>query len=278
MSTHKFAIVTRLGVFLLPWMLVSVFHVSPAWSGGCPAAEGTCEPVLFADGLESQDLSRWAPLSTLSDDFEDGTLDGWQQLNPSDAMVEIVNGQLRIEPFQSLWFNNSSAILVSREISGNFMATATVRARGVANPDEPPPDLVRLGGLMARNPDTTDGENYVFLVVGRDVNDVSVEWKTTVDSCSTFNGPSWPSGDAELRLCRVGCTFHLYAREIGTTTWQLQNTIDRPDLPGRLQVGALAYANGFPPDVAITYESIDLERVETIEDCTGDLTAARSQD
>ena len=101
------------------------------------------------------------------------------QLNPSQAIVEIVDGQLRIEPFQSLWFNNSSAILVSKEMSGSFKVTAAVRSRSVANPGEPPPGLVRLGGLMVRNPDTSDGENYVFLVVGRDVNDVSIERKTT---------------------------------------------------------------------------------------------------
>lgn len=251
----------------LIWVTLSLLFSLPALAGDCPTPAEVCAPVLWCDGFESGDTTAWAPLTTLSDDFEQDSLADWSQLNPSEATVQVVDGSLRVDPFQSLWFNGSSAILVSKEVSGNFKVTATVRARSMADPNEPPPGLIRLGGLMARDPDTTEGQNYVFVVVGRDVNDVSVEWKTTVDSCSTFDGPAWPSSDAELRLCRVGCSFHLYAREIGGTTWKLQSSIERPDLPGRLQVGALAYANGFPPDLSVTYESIDFARVESVADC-----------
>jgi hypothetical protein len=234
----------------------------------CVDPTGSCPRTVFADGFESGGTSYWAGLPALSDDFEDGNLDGWNLLNPGTATVTVESGALRLEPFQSLWFDGSSAILVWKPVSGNFKVTSTVRTRSVAMPGSPPTLPVRLGGLMARNPDTTNGESYVFVVAGFDVNDLSVEWKTTVDSCSELFGPTWPSGDAELRLCRIDCTFYLYARELGGGAWQLQNTFDRPDLPGVVQVGAMAYANGFPPDVVATFESIDFDSVGSVADCT----------
>ncbi len=66
------------------------------------------------------------------------------------------------------------------------------------------------------------------------------------------------------------CTFYLYARELGGE-WQqfpdADTTFERPDLPGVLQVGAMAYANGNPPDVAVTFESIDFESVSSVAGC-----------
>ena len=205
-------------------------------------------------------------LAALSDDFEDGNLSGWNQFNPQAASVTESSGQLRIEPASSLWFNATTGILVSKLVAGDFKVTSQVTTRSLSDPAMPPSPSFRLGGLMARNPSSASGENYVFIVVGADGNDLSVETKTTVNSNSTFQGPPWPNGEGELRICRIGSTFNLYIRTPGQT-WQLKDSFNRPDLPDTLQVGAVAYANQPNPDLRVTYESIDFSRVSQVAEC-----------
>ena len=247
-------------------MFVSLVSLVSLMTSG-PAFAGSCVSAVFVDGFESGDMLPWQGHAALSDDFELGDLVGWDLLNPGEASLTVDGGELAIEPQAlTLWFNDSTSIFVSKNISGNFKATAFVRARSLANPGLPPGIQFRLGGLMARNPDTTTGENYVFLVVGADVNDVSVEHKTTVNSVSTFDGPPWPDGEGEIRLCRVDCELRLYIRESGGA-WQLQMTYDRPDLPPVVQVGPLAYANGSPGDLRVTYDRVEFAEVASTSGC-----------
>lgn len=99
------------------------------------------------------------PLVGLSDDFEGGTLDpawrrayrdeGW--LNDQLFRLEIVDGQLVVEPRSTAWFQDLRGPLVFRLVTGNFMVTTrvTVTGRdGSSFPQEPP----SLGGVMARVP------------------------------------------------------------------------------------------------------------------------------
>lgn len=122
---------------------------------------------------------------------------------------------------------------------------------------------------MARNP-AGPPENYVFIVVGNDENDLSVETKTTVNSASSYAGPSWPSGDAELRICRLGAAMHLYKREIGAASWTLATTYDRPDLPATLEVGPNVYAAASPPDLVVTFEEVEFAGVCDLAGCAED--------
>ncbi len=110
-------------------------------------------------------------------------------------------------------------------------------------------------------------ENYVFIVVGFDTNDLSVETKTTTDSVSKWHGPSWGSAEAELALCRVGATFNLYKRPIGGTDWELAKSFERSDLPDTLQVGPNIYSDG-KPDLQVRYEGLEIEPVENEAGCT----------
>ena len=208
-------------------------------------------------------------IATLSDDFEDGTFSGWDQFNPQLVSVTESGGMLQLQPVTSLWFNASTGPLISKPITGDFKVTAFVSTRSLASPGSPPAPTFRLGGLMARNPNASAGENYVFIVVGADGNDLSVETKTTVNSVSTFQGPPWPPGEGDLRICRVGAQFTLYIRTPGQP-WQLRDTFNRPDLPATLEVGPVAYANVSPPDLTVSYESVTFARVNTISDCTTD--------
>jgi len=249
-----------------PIALVAALAAAFAW----PCAAQT---LLFADGFEAGDTSAWGDLTDLSDDFEDGTLLGWQQLNAIDADVSESGGELRIAPHDfTLWYNGSTSILVWKQVTGDFRVTARVRARKVSNGAEPPSQTVELGGLLARDGGSVS-ENYLFVVVGDDVNDLSLEAKTTDDGVSLFEGPSWAGGEAELRICRLGTLFHLYARPLAGGAW-LQpwsapfDSIDRPDLPATLQVGANAYDNNSGADLDVRFESIDFFRPQSLADCT----------
>jgi len=196
-------------------------------------------------------------------------------LHSEEADLSVVAGALRIEPVaNSLWFNGSSSIFLWRNLSGDFRMTSSVTARRLPpNDGAPPLPTIRLGGIMARNPDTAMGENYVFIVLGADVDDLSVEVKTTTNSVSTFDGfPPLPSGSAELRLCRLGADFHYLYREAGGS-WQSHPvipTVSRPDLPGTVQAGPMAYANQSDPDLQILFEEITFAPVASLADCTAE--------
>jgi hypothetical protein len=119
---------------------------------------------------------------------------------------------------------------------------------------------------MARD-GASDQENYVFVVVGFDVNDLSVETKTTVNDVSHFVGPPWPDADAELRICRLGADFRLYKRRIGALEWTAAATYERPDLPAELQVGLVVYTSVHPADVAGRFEAVEFASVEDEAGC-----------
>ncbi len=91
--------------------------------------------------------------------------------------------------------------------------------------------------------------------MGYDENDVSVETKTTTSGVSTYDGPSAPSSDAELRVCRIGATLRLRKRT-GGGAWQDAAVYDRPDLPPTLRVGPVVYANASPPDLDVAFDEV----------------------
>lgn len=193
----------------------------------------------------------------------------WAALNPSVFVASENDGALHLElTEQALWFQASRGALLRLENpwQGDFVASASVSARRTSNASEPPAQLVELGGLMARDPDGTS-ENYVFIVVGRDENDLSVETKSTIDSQSSYDGPTWPNAEAELRLCRRGATFRAYKREIGGGEWILAQTWQRPDLPTGLEVGLNVYSAN-APDLTLDVDRFSIQPVSNDGDCT----------
>ena len=110
----------------------------------------------------------------------------------------------------------------------------------------------------------------LFIVVGDRGGYLSVETKSTRNNSSDVSGPEWPSGDAELRLCRVGSKFHLYKRAIGASSWTEATSYDRPDLPETLNVGPFAYAYTKTPDLRASFARVSIEPVSSVEDCLAD--------
>jgi len=104
-------------------------------------------------------------------------------------------------------------------------------------------------------------------VAGDDGDGLSIETKNTVESFSKYGGPAWDSPEAELRLCRLGSTFNLYKRHVGTNeAWTLAASFERPDLPGSLQVGLNIYTDS-TPDLQIRYDHITIDPVADPSDC-----------
>lgn len=236
-------------------------------SGGTPGAGGSA-------GNGGAGGSGGDPFSNLSDTFDGNMLDpAWHVYRPEVLDIAVGSGALSLTlTQQALWFNNSRGPLVYKLVSGDFKVTAHIRARKNSSPQEAPASAVHLGGLMARDPAGEApgaAENYVFVVVGYDENDISVETKSTTNSVSQYVGPTWPSSDAELRLCRVGSTFRLYKRPISGGAFTLAQTYERPDLPGELQVGANIYSLN-APDLKVSFDEIVFEKASSEADCAAD--------
>jgi hypothetical protein len=205
-----------------------------------------------------------ASLDDLDDDF-DGSLDGWHLFQPELAQMDIEGGQLVLQPFaDTVWIDDRVSVLLWKAVEGDFVATAAVTSRRAEDPGALPNAGFRFGGLMARNPDEHHGENYVFVVLGTDI-DPSVESKSTRDSASEYAGPPWPSASGEVRICRVGSSFRMLVREGGA--WQVTNEFVREDMPAVLQVGPIAYNNDPIADLRVSVDWVDFEEVDGVEGC-----------
>ena len=184
----------------------------------------------------SGDLAMPFDIRQLSDEFAGTALDqSWQIFKPSAIDVSVSDGRLHIEPKpNALWFNMQQGGLVYKVVTGDFRLTSRVHAHVRSMPYATAPTAgVQLAGLVARAPlpeGTNVPEDYVFIVVGFDVNDLSVEHKSTDNGVSEYQGPTWPGGEAELRLCRLGATFNLYKRTLGASVWTLVTIYTRNDL------------------------------------------------
>ena len=235
-----------------------------------PLARGALALVALLGACSEGASPSGQPASAALDDEFEGDLAKWQTLNPNDATIEVTNGHLRIEPAaHTLWYQARSSALLFQLVEGDFVVTTDAAARGLAMPDLPPQPMYRLGGVMARDPDGS-AENYVFIVVGADADNASVETKSTTNDKSQYQGPVWPSAQADLRICRLGSSFRLLIRAPGGA-WAEQDRFDRPDLPEVLQVGPTAYANNDPADLQVTFDAIHFGPAQSDADCTSDM-------
>lgn len=208
-----------------------------------------------------------APTATSIPGFED-----WSVFNPPAVAIATENDSLILTlQHRALWFMEQRGVLIYKPVSGNFKITAAVHSAKNSDPSLPPggDGTVQLGGLMARN-GNGGLENYVFIVIGDDGNGLSVETKSTLDSFSEYSGPSWDSGEAELRLCRLDASFNLYKRHIeANEPWMLAASFDRTDLPERLQVGANIYSDN-TPDLRVRFDHLHIESITSETDCEQD--------
>jgi len=205
-----------------------------------------------------------APGQTPIPGFED-----WQLINPQAVRISVDGGTLVMDLIGSvIWFNADKGVLLYRDVTGDFRATATVRTSKASDPSKPPGEdgSVQLAGLMART--EVPAENSVFIVSGSIGNSTGLETKTTDSSRSIYIQRGLPTGgDAELRLCRIGSTFLLWWRHVDSNEdWTHMSTLDRKDMPETLQVGANIYTDGVP-DVVARFEHLTIEPLPLGAEC-----------
>jgi hypothetical protein len=197
----------------------------------------------------------------LSDEF-DGTALGsaWSIFHPELVDVSVGQGALSLRSHaNALWYNNNQGVLVYKLVTGDFKATSTVHVRNAPGSTMPPTQGIELGGVMARDPASSQGgrgENYVVIEVGfGEQGHLAIEHKSTIENVSVFDESPF-GADAELRLCRVGASFTLWYRAVGATTWVQDDQIARADLAATLQVGAATYADEPAPDLVASFDRL----------------------
>jgi hypothetical protein len=199
-------------------------------------------------------------LTPLSDEFDNpATLAQWKNLAtveqfPSPAARLDINttspGQLYIEPYTSTWFEDYRGVYLYKEVSGDYIVSARVRATGKTG--DTPVSSFSLTGLMSRAPRsitmqswTPHGENWLFIATGYGdgrIDGPQFETKTTTNSSSTLWLTRSEADRVNLRIVRIGEVFLMLYQFTGGP-WTLSRCFDRPDLPQTLQVGVHAYTD-----------------------------------
>lgn len=197
-----------------------------------------------------------APAAGISDEFGDvRSLASWTRFEPANGWPDhlrratVVDGVLELEPWTSGWYADFHGPFLHREVTGDFLVTTRIRAKGRAG--DTPASTWSLAGLMVREPRDVApsdweprGENWLFIttgVAGRV--DVPVyETKTTVNSRSNLKLRRAPTGWVELGIARLGPSFFLLARD-GGGQWRVHERFFRMDLPRTVQVGLVAYTD-----------------------------------
>jgi hypothetical protein len=227
---------------------------------GCsPNADASPEASPTPPGAPaSRPPATTVPEKTAIPGFED-----WRLINPQAVRVSVDNGALVMDLIGSvIWFNADKGVLLYREVTGDFRATATVQTSKASDPAQPPGQdgTVQLAGLMART--EVPAENSVFIVSGSIGSSTGLETKTTESSHSIYIQRGLPTGgDAELRLCRIGSTFLLWWRHVDSKEdWTHMSTLERNDMPETLQVGANIYTDGVP-DIVARFENLKIEPI-----------------
>jgi hypothetical protein len=225
--------------------------------GGGADAEPEPQPEAEVEVEVAAEDAAPVPLrGAFADDFDGTLLDpAWRWLHEAEGWPDqvrraaVTGGALEVEPWTTAWFEDHHGPMVYRGLTGDFVATARVRSRGLRT--AVPRKTYSFTGLIARAPrDVTPetwqpgGEDHVFITsgVGNDPGVLNVETKTTDDSYSELTLQPIDGGWTELAIVRVGETFAMLYRE-PTGDWTLSDTFLRPDLPATLQLGIAFYTD-----------------------------------
>jgi len=205
--------------------------------------------------------SNLSDLTTVFDNAE--ALMGWNEhvvpgFTAKWLSPRIEDGHLVLEPTSSGWFEDMQAGHLYREVTGNFVVTATMSVEGTEA--QLPQTLFSLAGLFIREPRPgltaeswePNKENWLFFSTGTafPAGAPQFEIKTTYNSLSTLKIYSaeeiYADGltrNVDLRVARQGELFSLLYRVEGKEEFTLLDQFIRPDLPETLNVGLTAYAD-----------------------------------
>jgi len=204
--------------------------------------------------------------TVFQDTFDGGTLDpSWSLRNPGFMQFSVSSGELHMQPTQAgpdvSWFEDEEGPQIYRNVTGDFMATLSLRAENPGAPGQPPATSFRLGGLLARDPVNPAGNRnsvHVALGSGSDSVPVAAEDKNTVGSNSNFVFHPITQTAGEVRITRTGSVFSLEYRAPGAINFQVLRTHTRSDLPATLSVGPMVYANAATPGIIAHFDEFTI--------------------
>lgn len=246
-------------------------------------AAGSSEAQVQRQGPSPAALT--ADLAPLSDEFDDGDLEGWTRFDQAFGwpdklktvnVGETTPGALHLQPYHSAWVRDLNAPFVFREVAGDFDVRARVRVRG--GDGDIPGGTWSLGGLMARVPNgmTSEqwaprAENWHFITtgVGHVAGQQMTETKGTYNSYSSLKLRPFQTGWVELRLVRVGMVVIALARPDGGGAWQVRDRFYRMENNPVMQVGFIAYTTS--PDVPAGPERPQIDNQTVNRDAAVDM-------
>lgn len=199
-------------------------------------------------------------LASLSDEFDNAsTLSNWQRIekvegwNNDQLETFDINGTkkgfMTMVPYTSSWYKDYRGIYVFKPVTGDFVATTKLHVSG-RNGNGAPRAQFSLAGIMVRTPRNITpntwrpgGENYVFLSLGAadQPGNFQFEVKTTINSDSQLTTSPSGSGDAIIRVARIGSSMIMLKNVNGT--WSVHRRFPRGDFPAGLQVGFTVYTD-----------------------------------
>ena len=200
------------------------------------------------------------PLASLSDEFEsEASLGGWTRFDGDfpPAQVEVGGGEVRVTPSKSWWVHDDRAFALTKDVTGDFVATMRIDVTGVAAA-KPGRDW-SLSGFLVRSPASRKGrESWLAFRTGVVGGGWVFERKTTIGSRSVLVLSEAPGGWTELRVARVGPAF-IYLRRQPGGPWRVHYEYRRADLPATLQVGLDAFS-GFEDEGPDLTSHVDFVR------------------
>jgi hypothetical protein len=196
-------------------------------------------------------------IAKLSDEFDNpATLAAWKHIDKTEGWnadqiqrLSFQDGWMTIVPFTNTWYMDYRGVLLYKDVPGDFVVTTRLHVTG-RDGKSAPNALFSLGGIMVRSPRSDNarnwragGENYVFLSLGSAdrVGNYQFEVKTTTQSNSNLEKILAASGNAELKVARVGSNMILLRKQ--GANWVVHKRYSRPDMPATLQVGLTTYTD-----------------------------------
>lgn len=225
-----------------------------------------------AAGSPAQSRDPLDDLGDLSDGFVGSALGPRWSLYEGDGTIvtAVANSEWNLTcnaggAADSFWFDAEQGILPNVSVRGNFSCVATVRVRNSADSGLPTvgDGNFRIAGMAAHDPNRAS-LNYVHVGLGCTASAaITCEWKTTVNSVSTYNAIPAPSGSGQLRMDRIGQLFNLYYRAAVTDAWSLAQAVDRSanPMPTTVQLGFMVYSNVAGHDERLFIDRFELRRL-----------------
>ncbi|MGN6521408.1 MAG: hypothetical protein ACTHK2_18535 [Dokdonella sp.] len=246
-------------------------------AGTAHAGELPLPDLVLRDGFERPESADIVPFS---DEFDaSATLGNWRRLwreeywgrdplEQFDIDVSLA-GWITFVPWTSTWYEDYVGELAFQLVSGDFVATARVRARARGGSGAPGSthggaagSEFSLAGILVRAPhedveccDSSwwqpGAERYVFLSFGAadQPGSYQLEAKTTraaippeTHSVSALELAPAQADEEELRVARIGPALSLLVRDPGAS-WFVHRRYRRDDFPLALQVGMTVYTD-----------------------------------